>query len=122
MKIKTKLSAGVDLTATSFEYIGENLLKIGTGFKQKKCLPLGLYMQLHLRSSINARGYSSGVGVIDADYLGEVFVICRTPNNLLHDLKAGERIAQLIVMEHQTHKYFETENVVRSGGIGSTGG
>ncbi len=120
MKIKTYLSAGVDLTAQEdikWDPI-DPIQVVGTGFKLKETLPQGYYYQLHLRSSLGVRGFKANVGIIDGDYLDEIKVILEVPE--FEVIKKGERIAQLICMQHSTHLFFETEKVTRTGGLGST--
>ena len=47
-------------------------------------------------------GIAVGGGVIDADYTGEVRVILRNHGTTDYEVKAGDRIAQLIVEKIQT--------------------
>lgn len=138
--IKTKNSAGADLYAKSIEQLDGGVFKIGTGFKLAEPLPEGYYMQLHLRSSLGVKGWSANVGIIDGDYLDEIFVIAKSkthrveyvdtyrgrnvPVSTIEPVRPifeGDRIAQLIVMKHETHKFFNSENETRTGGLGSTG-
>jgi len=52
-----------------------------------------------------------GLGVIDADYAGEMKVILRNHGDTNYEFKAGDRIAQLIVEKIQTHDAREIHNL-----------
>lgn len=124
-KHKTKYSAGADLTANESVEIqpGETVL-IGTGFKLDTCheLPNMVYM-LFVRSSLPfKRGLSlaNGVGVIDADYKGEVKVMLANHSKNPQHIVKGERIAQIVPMCY-ANSFFECEENDRVGGFGSTG-
>lgn len=66
-----------------------------------------------------------GAGVIDADYRGPVGVILFNHSDVDFDIKAGDRIAQLIIEKIVTPDVTEVDDLdatVRgSGGFGSTG-
>lgn len=65
------------------------------------------------------------VGVIDADYRGELMVALHNHGTTHQTIDAGERIAQLLIMPYLTAEFTETEELsdtVRgAGGFGSTG-
>ena len=56
--------------------------------------PLGLLVRD--RSSMAARGIATTGGVIDAGYRGEILVLMTNLANAAVELKAGEKIAQMI--------------------------
>lgn len=66
-----------------------------------------------------------GAGVIDADYRGAVGVVLFNHSDLDFDVKAGDRIAQLIVHVIVTPEVVEVEDLDvttrGAGGFGSTG-
>lgn len=66
-----------------------------------------------------------GAGVIDADYRGPVGVVLFNHSEVDFEVKAGDRIAQLIVQKIVTpdvEKVDDLDSTVRgSGGFGSTG-
>ena len=68
---------------------------------------------------------SNAVGVVDADYRGEVMVSLHNHSNIPQTVEPGERIAQLVIMPYLTAQFFEAEalsDTVRgTGGFGSTG-
>jgi len=71
-------------------------------------LPRGTYGRLAARSGMGSKhGIAVGGGVIDADYTSEVKVLLPNYGNISYELKAGDRIAQLIVAKIQTHDAME---------------
>jgi len=48
------------------------------------------------RSSMAARGIATTAGVIDAGYRGEILILMTNLTDTLAELKAGEKIAQMI--------------------------
>ena len=65
------------------------------------------------------------VGVIDADYRGEIMVALHNHSSETRTVSCGERIAQLAILPYYTATFTETEvlsETVRGiGGFGSTG-
>jgi dUTP pyrophosphatase len=57
-------------------------------------VPLGLLVRD--RSSIAARGIATTAGVIDAGYRGEILILMTNLGSESVELKAGEKIAQMI--------------------------
>ena len=68
---------------------------------------------------------SNCVGVIDADYRGEIKVALHNDSEITRIVAPGERIAQLIVCPFLTVDFEEvnelTDTERGSGGFGSTG-
>lgn len=126
----TAASAGVDLYADLKEIIvikpGENL-KIPTGLAIE--LPGSHIVALvFARSGLASRygiGLTNGVGVIDADYRGEIQVLMQNLGSEPLAVKPGDRIAQMIFMPifraifEEVNELEETARGV--GGFGSTG-
>ncbi|WP_128751392.1 dUTP diphosphatase [Desulfosporosinus sp. HMP52] len=126
----TAASAGVDLCADLKETI---VLKPGENLK----IPTGLAIELpgaHIVALVFARsglasrygiGLTNGVGVIDADYRGEIQVLMQNLGNEPLAVKPGDRIAQMIFMPifraifEEVNELEETARGV--GGFGSTG-
>jgi dUTP pyrophosphatase len=85
--------------------------------------PLGLLVRD--RSSMAARGVATTGGVIDAGYRGEILVVMTNLGDAALELKAGERIAQMVPVRILTGLVQEVENLegsVRAAkGFGSTG-
>jgi dUTP pyrophosphatase len=85
--------------------------------------PLGLLVRD--RSSMAARGITTTGGVIDAGYRGEILVLMTNLGEAAVELKAGEKIAQMIPVPVLTGDVFEVgdlEDSARAGkGFGSSG-
>lgn len=66
-----------------------------------------------------------GAGVIDADYRGPVGVILFNHSDVDFEVKAGDRIAQMILEKIVTPEVIEVEDLDSTlrgeGGFGSTG-
>ena len=124
----TELAAGSDLHASEDAELRPGVpTKVETGVRI--ALPGYLYGTIAGRSSYNAKGILTAPGVIDCDYRGTIKVLM-TNNNALYSqtfhIKAGDRIAQLIVMPVIRPEYVVTTDELPStargeGGFGSTG-
>ena len=69
---------------------------------------------------------AQGIGVIDADYHGEIKVLLTNDSDTPYDIQPGERIAQLLfqpVVQVGLHlvETFDTVTARGDGGFGSTG-
>ena len=68
---------------------------------------------------------ANAVGVIDADYRGEIMVCLANHADVEYTVRQGERIAQLVIMPILTPPIREVEELSRTvrgiGGFGSTG-
>jgi dUTP pyrophosphatase len=86
--------------------------------------PLGLLVRD--RSSMAARGVATTGGVIDAGYRGEILVVMTNLGDAAVELKAGEKIAQMVPVPVLTGAVEEAEDLgtsVRAAkGFGSSGG
>lgn len=78
-------------------------------------LPPGTFALLTGRSSLNAKGVTIHLGIIDADYTGEIQILMSS----IVDIKfhSGERIAQLILLPYIP---IGESKIMRQGGFGST--
>jgi len=85
--------------------------------------PLGLLVRD--RSSMAAKGVATTAGVIDAGYRGEILVLMTNLGEAAVELKAGEKIAQMIPVPVLTGPVQEVETLELSAraekGFGSTG-
>jgi dUTP pyrophosphatase len=85
--------------------------------------PLGLLVRD--RSSMAAKGIATTGGVIDAGYRGEILVLMTNLGDQAIELKAGEKIAQMIPIPVLTGTVVPVENLedsARAGkGFGSSG-
>jgi dUTP pyrophosphatase len=126
---ETEFSAGMDLRANIDQSIilkplQRTLVKTGLFIE----LPKGFEAQIRPRSGL---AYKHGIGIvnapgtIDADYRGEIGVILVNLSTEDFTINDGERICQMVIAEHKTITWQETdtlENTERgSGGFGHTG-
>jgi dUTP pyrophosphatase len=85
--------------------------------------PLGLLIRD--RSSMAARGIATTAGVIDAGYRGEILILMTNLGEAAIELKAGEKIAQMIPIPVLTGRVETVESLEDSArsekGFGSTG-
>ncbi len=91
-------------------------------------IPCGYAGLIYARSGLaSKRGLAPAnkVGVVDADYRGEIMVALHNHSDKPQTVEHGERIAQLVVAPFLAVSYEETEELsdtVRGeGGFGSTG-
>ena len=77
------------------------------------------------RSGLVVRGVTTLAGVIDPGYRGEIRVVMTNLNGAPVEIKAGERIAQLRIVERIEASFEEVaelgEAARGAGGFGSTG-
>ena len=130
-------SAGLDLHACSFD--GMKLqgratippggtFTIGTGVKVHiGSAHQGLVGMVLPRSSLGKRGLSlqNTMGVIDADYQGEIMLICRNSSRIVLTIDPTERVAQMVLVPCLRPDVVEVKEFVATargeGGFGSTG-
>ena len=66
------------------------------------------------------------VGVVDADYRGEVIVAIHNDSDKIQQIEPGERISQMVCLPYQSMRNFEVVDELNdtargAGGFGSTG-
>ena len=124
----SEFAAGADLYSVSdtFEISAGETVLVHTGIAIE--LPLGCVGLIYARSGLACkRGLAPAnkVGVVDADYRGEVMVALHNHSDAVQRISAGERIAQLVVAPFLKAEFEESESLsdtVRGeGGFGSTG-
>jgi dUTP pyrophosphatase len=89
-------------------------------------LPQGYVGLVADRSSLAKRGIKTAGGVIDAGYRGELHIVLWNISNEPITLRAGERIAQLLIFPIATPavkevKEFDHQTTRGTKGFGSTG-
>lgn len=93
-------------------------VEIPTGFVGLVCARSGLATKRGLAPA-------NKVGVIDADYRGEIMVALHNHGAIPQTIEHGERVAQLLLMPYLTAAYEETDSLSATnrgiGGFGSTG-
>jgi dUTP pyrophosphatase len=86
-------------------------------------VPLGLLVRD--RSSMASKGIATTGGVIDAGYRGEVQIVMTNLGRAAVELKAGEKIAQMVPVPVLTGVVEEVDNLEESArahkGFGSSG-
>lgn len=121
----SSLSAGYDLSSASETKVparGKALVPTDLSI----AIPEGTYARVAPRSGLAWKhSIDVGAGVIDADYRGPVGVILFNHSDVDFEVKAGDRIAQLIIEKIVTPEVVEVNDLdatVRgAGGFGSTG-
>ena len=91
-------------------------------------IPEGYAGLIYARSGLaTKRGLAPAnkVGVVDADYRGEVMVSLHNHSSVPQTIESGERIAQLVVTPFLKAEYVQAEELSDTargaGGFGSTG-
>lgn len=122
-------SAGMDLRAD----VDETIVLMPM---ERKLIPTGLYMELPegFEAQIRPRSglaFKHGIGIvnspgtIDADYRGEIKVLLINFSDQPFEIKAGDRIAQMIVSRHEKATWVQVEELNETtrgaGGYGHTG-
>ncbi len=126
---ETIASAGMDLRANILEPITLKPLErtiVKTGLFIE--LPIGYEAQVRPRSGLAAKkGITvlNSPGTIDADYRGEIGVILVNLSHSDFVLEDGERVAQMVIAQHEQAQWIEVEELSETsrgeGGFGSTG-
>lgn len=126
---ETSASAGMDLRANIDEPIVLKPLErilVPTGLFIE--LPIGYEAQIRPRSGLAIKkGITllNAPGTVDADYRGEIKIILANISNEEFVINDGERIAQMVIAQHEQADWIEVEELVETkrgaGGFGSTG-
>ena len=121
-------SAGADLYSVDDTIVltaGESRL-FHTGIAME--IPAGYVGLVYARSGLAAkRGLAPAnkVGVIDADYRGEIMVCLHNHSDKDQTVEEGERIAQIVIAPFLTAEFEAAEELADTergeGGFGSTG-
>lgn len=125
----SEFSAGADLYAVLDDEIvikpGETVL-VRTGIAME--IPIGYAGLIYARSGLATKmglAPANKVGVIDADYRGEIMVSFYNQSSSNRTISNGERIAQLVITPFYKASFEEvstlSETVRGAGGFGSTG-
>lgn len=101
-------------------------MKIGTGIKME--IPSGFFGALFARSGLaSKKGLrpANAVGVIDADYRGEIIVALHNDTDEYQTIQNNERIAQIVIMPFLPVEFNKVDSLTKTdrgdGGFGSTG-
>ena len=121
-----KGDAGLDLYVLEnikFEPQETKLIKLGISCEPED----GVAYYLLPRSSISKTPLrmSNSIGLIDGGYRGEIMASCDNIKNFSYEVKAGERLFQLVASDSSPINYTITDTLTDSsrsdGGFGSTG-
>lgn len=125
----SEYAAGADLCAlldAPVEIAPHATVLIHTGLAAE--IPEGYAGLIYARSGLaTKRGIAPAnkVGVVDADYRGEIMVSLHNHSDIPQTIEPGERVAQLVITPFLTADFRETDSLsdtVRgAGGFGSTG-
>ena len=99
---------------------------IGTGLAA--AIPAGYFGGIFARSGLALKQGlrpANCVGVVDADYRGEICVALHNDTDQIRTVQPGDRIAQLVILPFLAAEFEETETLPETdrgaGGFGSTG-
>lgn len=125
----TEYAAGADLYACIEEDIvipAKKMVMIPTGLSME--IPVGYVGLIYARSGLASKkglAPANKVGVIDADYRGEIMVALLNHSDQEAIIGPKERIAQIVITPFLTANYIEVETLEDTnrgeGGFGSTG-
>jgi len=116
--------AGFDLFACVDRSLAPGALApVPTGIQM--AIPKGFVGLVWDKSGVSLKGVHRLAGVVDAGYRGEVQVVLINLGREVYDIKAGMKIAQMLIQPVQTADILETESLDDTsrgeGGFGSTG-
>ena len=90
-------------------------------------IPEGYHMKVFLRSSVGLNTHlrlANQTGIIDSDYRGELKLLVENPAREPVDIKAGTRIAQVMIEKNVPTSFSEVKKLGETkrgkGGLGST--
>ena len=124
----TDSSAGLDLSLEEDVVVRHGSITV-TSLPYRVAIPHGYVGILALRSSLGARGVTipNSIGIIDSDYRGALkLTLTALPGTDPVTLRAGERVAQLMILPAVFPEPVEAdvnadETQRGEGGLGSTG-
>lgn len=122
-------AAGYDLfvdTSENIEILPHQTAMLPTGLAME--IPEGYFGGIFARSGLASKESlrpANCVGVVDADYRGEVRVALHNDSDMVRVIAPKQKIAQLVIVPFLSVEFEEVENLsdtVRgAGGFGSTG-
>lgn len=101
-------------------------VKVGTGIAME--IPIGYFGAIYARSGLaTKKGLrpANAVGIVDADFRGELFVALHNDTDEYQTISDGERIAQIVITPFLPVQFNEVDELNTTergeGGFGSTG-
>ena len=130
--IQSSMAAGCDLhmccenNGDEVEILPGEAKMLGTGITA--AIPEGYFGGIFARSGLASKEGlrpANCVGVVDADYRGEIKVCMRNDSSITRTVKNGERIAQLVILPCPPVVFEEVDELSKTergaGGFGHTG-
>ena len=125
---QTPLAAGMDLYAcgspVTIPLMGHAVIPTGIAIELPEGYGAFLFARsgLAIKSGVKPR---NGVGVVDADYRGEIRVGLENLSGVAFRVEPGDRIAQMVILRVEEAEIEEVEELSDTarggGGFGSTG-
>lgn len=125
----SSFSAGADLYALKGEdvsFLPHETKLVHTGIAME--IPEGYGGFIYARSGLALKrslAPANKVGVIDADYRGEIMVALHNHSDLEQKIEGGERIAQIVIAPFLKADFMQVDELTDTergnGGFGSTG-
>ena len=125
----SQFSAGADLYACengAVRIAPHETVLIHTGLSVE--IPEGFAGFIYARSGLASKkglAPANKVGVIDADYRGEIMVALHNHSDIARTVESGERVAQMVIAPFLKAEFIEadelSDTVRGEGGFGSTG-
>lgn len=90
-------------------------------------IPEGYHLEVYVRSSTGLKTklrLANGTGIVDSDYVDELFLLVENIGSSVTRINKGERIAQVMLVENVPTELVEVDSLTKEGtheGFGSTG-
>lgn len=113
-------------TVTLYPQRGQDkAYKVPTGVAFE--IPEGYHLEVYVRSSTGLKTklrLANGTGIVDSDYVDELFLLVENIGSSVTRINKGERIAQVMLVENVPTELVEADSLTKEGtheGFGSTG-
>lgn len=113
-------------TVTLYPQRGQDkAYKVPTGVAFE--IPEGYHLEVYVRSSTGLKTklrLANGTGIVDSDYVDELFLLVENIGSSVVRINKGERIAQLMLVENVPTELVEVDSLTKDSthkGFGSTG-
>lgn len=113
-------------TVTLYPQRGQDkAYKVPTGVAFE--IPEGYHLEVYVRSSTGLKTklrLANGTGIVDSDYVDELFLLVENIGSSVTRINKGERIAQVMLVENVQTELVEVDSLTKEGtheGFGSTG-
>ena len=113
-------------TVTLYPQRGQDkAYKVPTGVAFE--IPEGYHLEVYVRSSTGLKTklrLANGTGIVDSDYVDELFLLVENIGSSVTRINKGERIAQLMLVANVPTELVEVDSLTKDStheGFGSTG-